>query len=220
MCQQAKTDIDAEIEFTLTKIQQNFSNFSSWYYRSSLFTEANNSAKTKFEDQWEKEYSLVENAIFTDPSDQSAWFYHRWLANINFGKNLVQSSSAKNSRQILVNKIIIDRINSLVYVTLNKALSKLPCDLVAFEPSNIDTFFPVGDGLSSTWSAGFKSLHAIKLVGDKEEILVPDLISGVYIWNRLLGESSRSFSLKEKNVNELNCLQEMEPDSKCKEILY
>lgn len=27
----------------------------------------------------EKEYALVHNAIFTDPDDQSGWFYHLWL---------------------------------------------------------------------------------------------------------------------------------------------
>ncbi|KAH0830387.1 hypothetical protein J3R83DRAFT_1781 [Lanmaoa asiatica] len=36
-------------------------------------------------DMLNKEFDLVHNALFTDPDDQSAWIYHRWL--IGSGEN-------------------------------------------------------------------------------------------------------------------------------------
>uniref|UniRef100_A0A4W5NJA3 Geranylgeranyl transferase type-2 subunit alpha n=1 Tax=Hucho hucho TaxID=62062 RepID=A0A4W5NJA3_9TELE len=76
--------VDQELQFTDRLIGSNFSNYSSWHYRSTLLPllhpespeppspcTDNTMARQKYE--------LVQNAFFTDPNDQSAWFYYRWL---------------------------------------------------------------------------------------------------------------------------------------------
>ncbi len=110
---------EEELKFTTEKISSNFSNFSSWHYRSKLLPVLHPDEhhpvgisedillkgigkclmsmcyrtrvyKTETLESWSNcsvvvvnlfcpEYELVQNAFFTDPSDQSAWFYHRWL---------------------------------------------------------------------------------------------------------------------------------------------
>uniref|UniRef100_A0A3B3DI63 Geranylgeranyl transferase type-2 subunit alpha n=1 Tax=Oryzias melastigma TaxID=30732 RepID=A0A3B3DI63_ORYME len=87
---------DQELEFTDRLIGSNFSNYSSWHYRSTLLPALHPQAPEVCrqpplassprgpqshrvcEEQLLK-YELVQNAFFTDPNDQSAWFYYRWL---------------------------------------------------------------------------------------------------------------------------------------------
>uniref|UniRef100_A0A8C2YVT5 Geranylgeranyl transferase type-2 subunit alpha n=1 Tax=Cyclopterus lumpus TaxID=8103 RepID=A0A8C2YVT5_CYCLU len=94
--------VDQELAFTDRLIGSNFSNYSSWHYRSTLLPllhpespeepappprRASSSPPPSpqsrshrvCEEQLLKEYELVQNAFFTDPNDQSAWFYYRWL---------------------------------------------------------------------------------------------------------------------------------------------
>lgn len=85
--------VEKELEFTDRLISSNFSNYSSWHYRSTLLPLLHpESPESKLpnrepqahshrvcEEQLLKEYELVQNAFFTDPNDQSAWFYYRWL---------------------------------------------------------------------------------------------------------------------------------------------
>jgi len=68
-----------EWDFTTNKIQDNFSNFSAFHYRSKLFDLAIQWLDMKALNLVENELQLVENAVYTEPSDQTAWWYHRFL---------------------------------------------------------------------------------------------------------------------------------------------
>lgn len=79
ICELGSIKIEDELAFTEKKIKQNFSNFSSFYYRSYLLTKAHKLGLISLNDIWQKEHETVMAAIFTDPNDQSPWFYYKWL---------------------------------------------------------------------------------------------------------------------------------------------
>lgn len=89
-----------EFEYTTSKIMSSFSNFSAWHYRSTLLRhrlvamqdddarKAELDSGMPFADSTQTnvakkmmvtEFELVRQALYTDPSDQSSWFYHRAL---------------------------------------------------------------------------------------------------------------------------------------------
>lgn len=84
----------SEFEFTTTKINENFSNYSAWHYRTVLipriyshaWLEAADAApaerderRRQYDEFIDAEFQLVKGAFYTEPEDQSAWLYHRWL---------------------------------------------------------------------------------------------------------------------------------------------
>lgn len=89
-----------ELRFTTSKIEQNFSNYSAWHQRSlslqqiyasdpesltSALAEGKNFPLTDYHLESFlilSELELVQNAFYTSPEDQSAWFYHRWLVGM------------------------------------------------------------------------------------------------------------------------------------------
>ena len=69
--------MEEEMQYTLTKIEQNFSNYSAWHQRSAILDASGGADAATLR----KEFELASNAFYTEPEDQSAWMYHRWLVS-------------------------------------------------------------------------------------------------------------------------------------------
>ncbi|KAG8501881.1 hypothetical protein CXB51_004655 [Gossypium anomalum] len=71
-----------ELKYTEDMIYKNFSNYSAWHNRSVLLSALFEKKAEGFlskEKVLPEEYEFIHQAIFTDPDDQSGWFYHLWL---------------------------------------------------------------------------------------------------------------------------------------------
>lgn len=128
------TPAERELSYAELKINQNFSNYSAWHYRTKLLplvatggsrssSSNNNSsggdvkaADTNLEDLihttkiskamqllpkqvLDAEYELIRQAFYTEPADQSAWFYHRWLLAQSQARYTAAAASSKDETE-------------------------------------------------------------------------------------------------------------------------
>ncbi|XP_032533617.1 geranylgeranyl transferase type-2 subunit alpha isoform X1 [Chiroxiphia lanceolata] len=70
-----REDPDSELAFASDLLSRDFSNFSAWHHRLRLLLPAGNLTPERLK----AELELVQNAVFTDPTDQSAWVYLRCI---------------------------------------------------------------------------------------------------------------------------------------------
>lgn len=79
----AGQDPQAELAFAGALLSQDFSNFSAWHHRLRLLAPARSSGEGEAgalpPERLKEELELVQNAVFTDPTDQSAWVYLRCI---------------------------------------------------------------------------------------------------------------------------------------------
>ena len=81
---QARTETITESEFAYTTkmIKSNLSNFSAWHNRSKLIPQLLDERKASDTDRrklFNEELAFIQSAVFTDPYDQSLWYYHHFL---------------------------------------------------------------------------------------------------------------------------------------------
>ncbi|KAF0976786.1 hypothetical protein FDP41_004081 [Naegleria fowleri] len=77
----------AELEY-LYGMLDDVQNYSAWHNRSALLVEYSEKESIPFTEVVNQEYDLCTNAFYTEPSNQSAWIYHRWLLASPEGKTL------------------------------------------------------------------------------------------------------------------------------------
>lgn len=108
-----------ELAYTRKKIEANFSNFSAWHQRSKIFEVTKELEDAAVLDKGAGaailndhrsrilmgyycaplEFDFVNQAMYTMPSDQSGWMYHRWL--ISQSQSLQRHTSSDPSRSAL-----------------------------------------------------------------------------------------------------------------------
>ncbi|VDP14348.1 unnamed protein product [Soboliphyme baturini] len=110
ICRFGQRSAAEELAFIDKKVSENFSNYSAWHSRSALLPVVHPPLKTTEDEDglsngeetknlpvdvatFEQELNFVQNAFFTDPEDQSSWFYHNWLFAVSEPRplNLLQA---------------------------------------------------------------------------------------------------------------------------------
>lgn len=88
-----------EFDFTTSKINQNISNFSAWFQRTTLIPKMIDSGAIKnLQEFIKQEIEYIQNAMFTDAEDQSVWMYIKWFIT---NKDLIDHMSPDQYSSIL-----------------------------------------------------------------------------------------------------------------------
>jgi hypothetical protein len=76
-----KVEPSTNLTFSTQLVERNFSNYSAWNFRASELFKLNMVVPElgSVNETLLSELELVQNAFFTEPADQSAWMYFKWI---------------------------------------------------------------------------------------------------------------------------------------------
>ena len=103
VCSLSGRSLESELQWVLQRIHDHLGNYSAWHYRSQLVkqlhckhccdqpaytcTEAAHPGVKLSPSALSAEFDLINEGIFTDPSDQSPWLYHRTMEELADASN-------------------------------------------------------------------------------------------------------------------------------------
>ncbi|XP_018398517.1 PREDICTED: geranylgeranyl transferase type-2 subunit alpha [Cyphomyrmex costatus] len=213
--QKAEISNEEEFEFSTTKILNNFSNYSSWHYRSRILTKMFGTTSEEIpivDDRYREELDLVMNATFTDPNDTSAWFYQRWLLDKCMTTcRLWRAQITKDTAIVVIdNNILIKSI--LLSLIINGETIDVQWQLhpdEKFAKLRIAEFARSLEDLDSAKEVSIKLQETMYQLSYSE-------LEGIWIYkdnSSLHKENSNDKQLNEQ-LKSYNQLSEMEPNNK------
>ncbi|KAL6256028.1 hypothetical protein P5V15_013263 [Pogonomyrmex californicus] len=213
--QKAGISNEEEFEFSTTKILNNFSNYSSWHYRSRILTKMFGTMYEEIpiiDEKYREELDLVMNATFTDPNDTSAWFYQRWLLDKCITTcRLWRAQIGKDSAVIVIdNNILIKPISLLLYVngkTLDVQWQSYPNE--KFAKLHIAEFASPLEDLEHTKEVSVKLQETMYQLSYSE-------MEGIWIYKdkSILHKQNSNDKQLNEQLKSYNKLSEMEPNNK------
>jgi geranylgeranyl transferase type-2 subunit alpha len=99
--------VQSEWQFTTTKIEDNFSNFSAFHYRSQLlqYMVGSDNDGSEWVEYFQNEIQLIEDAVCTEPADQTPWWYHAILLDKLEQWQVKQEQRPKEGKEALLTRL-------------------------------------------------------------------------------------------------------------------
>lgn len=205
-----KISLIDELEYTFEKISSNFSNYSAWHYRSKLLRELLINEKIDL-DQFKNEISLIENAIFTDPNDQSAWIYQKWLLKEHMN-SYIKQITINESKITIIFKTRVNLCEDLriFEIDAENYLTKVSFERIDELSTSWQSILEI-DGLKHNQNyvkirLGIKQIGLFDLILDKNDSHYYDYKSSFQIKDLTLDDELMKSHLN--NLNELSNLEE------------
>lgn len=128
-----------EFQYSTEKIEQNFSNYSAFHHRSVFISQLGHRNVEAKQAALTVELAIVENATFTDPFDQSAWWYYRfliqWMASlleVNQQPEAADISQQQALAQAICREVLQLQVDNLDSLSEAEPQCKWPVDALVF----------------------------------------------------------------------------------------